>query len=227
MPAERAALPEPPPEPQPELDSEEFQRIYGPIRSLSPAQAATLFDGAPFLWWVAGGWSTELGPRPRREHEDLEVAVPRRDLGALREWLRDYHLWDTHLGALRFLGPDATVPRSHEQLWLRRDGYSPWLMDLMLTPVRGSTWLYKRDRRIVRQMADVVRRGPDGVPYQRPEISLLYKARRRAARDEQDFEAVLPALAADDRRWLVDAIDLSESADHPWLARLRAQPGNT
>lgn len=133
--------PEPAP---PELGFQEFQRIYGPIRALSPAEAALLFHGAPFRWWVAGGWQVELGPVPRRFHEDLEVAVPRHDVPSLRDWLRDYHLWDTHAGALRFLAPDVVVPIDHEQLWVGRDASSPWLLDLILTPVEGEAWFYKR-----------------------------------------------------------------------------------
>jgi hypothetical protein len=205
---------------QPELGFEEFQRIYGPIRALSPARAAALFDGAPFRWWVAGGWSAELEAKPRRFHEDLELAVPRRDLPALREWLRDYHLWDTHEGALRFLAPDAIVPHDHEQLWLRRDAHSPWLLDLMLTPVESDTWFYKRDHRVFRPLNFVIRVGRDGIPYQRPEITLLFKARRRWEKDEADFAAVVPHLEVSDRDWLRDAIALTEPARHPWLERL-------
>jgi hypothetical protein len=208
-------------EPAPEgLDFEAFQRIYGPIRALSPAQAGELFRGAPFRWWVAGGWSVELGPEPRRFHEDLEVAFPRDALPALRVWLRDYHLWDTHEGALRFLAPDSVVPDDHEQLWVRRDGASPWLLDLMLTPVTGDRWHYKRDLRVSRPMDEVVRLGQDAVPYQRPEITLLFKARRRWDKDEADFEAVAPLLPAGDRGWLRNAIGVTEPADHPWLPRL-------
>ncbi len=209
----------PPPAP-PEVGFEGFQQIYGPIRALSPVEAAALFDGAPFRWWVAGGWSVELGAEPRRFHEDLEVAVPRRDVRALREWLDDYHLWDTHDGALRFLGPDIVVPIDHEQLWLRRDAHSPWLMDLMLTPVAGDTWFCKRDQRVSRQLDEVIRLGSDGVAYQQPEITLLFKARRRWEKDEADFAAVVPGLEPADREWLREAIALTEPARHPWLDRL-------
>lgn len=211
------AVPVPAP---PELGFEEFQRIYGPIRALSPLEARALFDSVPFRWWVAGGWSAELGAAPRRFHEDLEVAVPSRDVPALREWLHDYHLWDTHAAGLRFLAPDVELPTDHDQLWLRRDAHSPWLMDLMLTPVDGDMWLYKRDHRVSRPLASVVRVGPDGVPYQRPEITLLFKARRRWDKDEADFAAVVPALEPADREWLRDAIALTEPARHPWLERL-------
>jgi hypothetical protein len=211
--------PAPAPAP-PELEFEEFQRIFGPIRALTPAEAAHLFDGAPFRWWVAAGWSVDTDDKPRRFHEDLEVAVPRRDLRALRAWLRDYHLWDTYKGSLRYVAPETVVPAGHEQLWLRRDAFSPWLMDLMLTPVIGMTWFYKRDRRVSRPIDLVIRRGADDIPYQRPEITLLFKARRRWAKDEDDFAAIVPDLAPSDRVWLRDAIDLTEPARHPWVERL-------
>jgi len=199
---------------------EAFQRIYGPIQPFSPLEASELFRGAPFMWWVAGGWSTELGPTPRRDHEDLEIAVPRDAVDALRLWLHEFHLWDTHEGGLRFLAPDSVVPDDHEQLWMRLDGASPWLLDLMLTPVTGDHWHYKRDLRVWRPIDEVIRFGPDSVPYQRPEVTLLYKARRRAEKDEADFVAVVPLLPAADRAWLRDAIALTEPPDHPWVTRL-------
>jgi hypothetical protein len=112
------------------------------------------------------------------------------------------------------------VPEDHEQLWIRRDAFSPWLIELMLTPVEGETWHYKRDRSLTRPMSQVVEVGADGIPRQRPEIGLLFKARRRVERDEQDFAAVVPTLSDDERAWLRDAIARTEPADNPWLARI-------
>jgi hypothetical protein len=211
------AVPQPAPA---EMGFEAFQEIYGPIRALSPAEAGDLFDGAPFRWWVAGGWSVELDLEPRRFHEDLEVAVPRSDVRGVIEWLRDFHLWDTHDGALRFVAADAVLPIDHEQLWVRRDAHSPWLLDLMLTPVAGDTWFYKRDQRVTRHIDQVIRLGSDGIPYQRPEVTLLFKARRRWEKDEADFAAVVPELATEDRAWLRTAIELTEPPRHPWLSLL-------
>jgi hypothetical protein len=205
---------------EPEIGFEEFQRIYGPIRPLSPAEAARLFAGAPFRWWIAGGWSVELRGEQRRLHEDIEIAVPRRDVAALREWLHDYHVWDTFEGGLHHLAPHNALADDRDQLWLRRDAYSPWIADLMLTPVQGDTWIYKRDDRVRRPLDEVIRFGTDGLPYQRPEVTLLYKARRRLEKDEQDFAAVLPLLPSADRAWLRDAIASTEPGRHPWLDRL-------
>jgi hypothetical protein len=203
-----------------ELSHEEFTRIYGPLAPLTLPQVKALFEGADFRWWICGGWSLELESVPRREHEDVEVAVGRSDLPVVREWLADYHLWDIHAGTLTFLWPKVEVPDDHEQLWVRRDAYSPWLIDLMLTPVDGQTWFYKRDRRLSRPISEAVIVGSDGIPRQRPEIGLLFKARRRAPRDELDFAAVLPHLSVDDRAWLRFAIALTEPPDNPWLERL-------
>jgi len=202
-----------------ELSFDEFQRIYGPYEALTPAAAAELFRGAEFAWWVAGGWSAELTDVKRRFHEDIEIGVPRSDLPAVRQWLADYHLWDVHSGALRLLRPDDDLPDDHEQIWVRRDAYSPWLMDVMPTPVNGDTWYYKRDRRLTRPMRDVVVMRA-GIPHQRPEVTLLYKAKHRRTKDEADFAAVVPMLTVEDRIWLRDAVALTEPADHPWLSRL-------
>jgi hypothetical protein len=206
-----------------ELGFEEFQQIFGRISPLSPVEAGSLFQGAPFRWWVAGGWSTELDAEPRRFHEDIEIAVPRNDLRDLRDWLGAYHLWDTGgppPGAIHYLAPEGDLPDDRDQLWVRRDAYSPWIADLMLTPVTGDTWFYKRDARVSRPLDEVVRIGAGGVPFQRPEITLLFKSRRRSAKDEADFTAVVPRLESSDRAWLRDAIALTEPPNHPWLELL-------
>lgn len=203
-----------------DLSQEEFERVYGPVAPLALPELAQLLKGAPFRWWIAGGWSLEIETQPRRHHDDVEIAVARHQLPVIREFLADYHLWDVHAGTLSFLWPRLQLPDDHEQLWLRRDAHSPWLLDLLLTPVEGETWLYKRDRRLTRPMAQVIRSGPDGIPRQRAEVTLLYKARRRAPKDEEDFVAAVPTLSDEDRHWLRDAIQLTEPSDNPWLAKL-------
>ena len=76
-------------------------------------------------------------------------------------------------------------------------------------------------------MGDAVARTKDGIPYLRPEAVLLYKAARpgRSARpkDEADFAAVSPHLAADERQWLVGALD-TVYPGHPWRDALRSVP---
>ena len=203
-----------------ELTQDEFERIYGRVAPLTLTQVRDLFEGADLRWWICGGWSLELDDQPRREHTDVEVGIVRAELPTVRNWLADYHLWDIHAGTLTYMKSEFELPEDHEQLWVRRDAYSPWLIDLMLTPIEGDTWFYKRDRRLSRPYAEAISTGQDGIPRQRPEIGLLFKARRREPRDEEDFAAVVPRLSAANRRWLRDAIELTEPPGNPWLERL-------
>jgi hypothetical protein len=67
-------------------------------------------------------------------------------------------------------------------------------------------------------LRELVRLGPGGCPYLRPEVQLLYKAKQRRAKDEADFAAVAPLLDPDPRRWLRAALARIHPS-HPWLAR--------
>jgi hypothetical protein len=211
------------PGPPPELTEPEFVRYYGPWSPLHPTALLRLFDGAPFTWWVVGGWSLETDPRqPRRRHEDIDVAVRADQVDDVRGWLRDFHLWQTYPG-LRPVFPGEPLPAGLEQMWVRRDAWSPWLMDVLLTPVDGHEWVYKRDHRVRLPLADVVHRGPDGVPYQAPQVGLLFKAKQTRDKDEGDLADCWPRLGDEARRWLRESLDLTQPG-HPWSARL-TDPG--
>jgi hypothetical protein len=134
----------------------------------------------------------------------------------VREWFADYHLWEAHAGTLRPLRPGEPMTEGREQLWVRRDAYSPWLLDLVFSPGGGETWVYKRDRDLERPMSEAVRNRPDGVPLQAPEITLLFKAKHRRSKDEADLDAVLPHLDDAARGWLRDALQRTQPG-HPWL----------
>lgn len=206
------------PGPTAELDDEDFQLLYGPWQAYSPAQVAALLTGAPFRWWVAGGWAIKAAGGDARNHADIDVAVLAQDLTAVREELLDFHLWEAHDGSLRPLRPGDTLWPDREQLWARRDSGSPWVLDILLTPTIGEEWVFKRDSRI-RLPLDEIGRTVNGVPYLRPEIGLLHKAGLDRDKDRVDLAGVLPRLGSEARQWLVGSLKLLDAA-HPWLARI-------
>jgi hypothetical protein len=200
------------------MDKHEFQRLYGPWRPMQPAEVASLMDGCGFRWWLAGGWALEAaGANPRR-HEDADLAVLGDDLPRVRGWLCGFHLWEAHAGTLRPLLAGDTMRAGREQLWMRRDAYGPWLLDIVSSPPEAHEWLYKRHHGI-RLPLDELGFFCDGVPYFRPEVVLLFKAKARRPKDDLDFASIAPRLKPRARDWLLRSLRLSEPAC-PWIARL-------
>ena len=203
-----------------DLTFEELQDLYGPWRPWRPDEVLRRFAAAPFPWWVAGGWAAEAGGAAPREHEDTDVVVLHRDVAAVREWLADHHLWEAHQGSLRPLRPGAALAEGREQLWVRRNAASPWVLDLLLTPSDGDTWLFKRDERVRLPLASVGWTAADGVSYLQPQVVLLFKAKHRRPKDDADFRSLVPHLTDDARRWLLGALTVVHPG-HQWLTHLR------
>lgn len=201
-------------------EEQEFQALYGPWAPMPPADVARLLSGCGWRWWIAGGWALEAAGAPPRSHGDTDVAVLRRDLAGVRSWLKGFHLWEAHSGSLRPLIAGEEMAPDRQQLWVRRDAYNPWVLDIVFSPADGDEWVYKRDESI-RLGLDDVGHVIDGVPYFKPELVLLFKAKQRRPKDEADFAAVAPRLDARGRRFLLDGIRTTEP-DSPWITELEA-----
>ena len=52
-----------------------------------------------------------------------------------------------------------------------------------------------------------------------PDVALLFKAKHRRPKDDEDYAVVLPRLTADERAWLGRALRLVHPG-HAWLADL-------
>jgi len=89
----------------------------------------------------------------------------------------------------------------------------------MLDESSGGEWVSRRDPGIRRPLADIGKTSRDGIPYLTPEIQLFYKAKSPRPKDEADFTAVVPFLAAAQRRWLSDTLTQAYG-EHPWRDRL-------
>lgn len=201
-----------------DLSESDFLTWYGRWESPEPTQVAGMLAGSGVRWWIAGGRAVDAASGTTREHDDTDVAIAADDLPALREHLSHLCLWQPRLGTLTPLFPGTEPGEGHEQLWARADADSPWLLDILLTPVEGDEWLFKRDHAIRLPLSRAVR-PVDGVPYLAPEVVLLHKARTIRPKDIRDFEVTVDHLDAEARRWLRDALD-RHLPDHPWTSRL-------
>ena len=189
---------------------------------LSPKEVAAELSGLPCRWWLAGGWAIDLHlGHQSRAHADTDVLILRADQSAVRRHLAG---WDLHAadppGTLRPWAKGETVAPTIHGVWCRRSGSSPWSLQLMIDDTENDYWVYRRDARIRRLVADL--EGPASTPQRpvlTPEIQLLYKSVRPRDKDEADFHAVVEALHAPQRRWLAKSLT-TVSPGHPWLERL-------
>ncbi len=202
-------------------DSERaFQRLYGPWEAFGPEQARELFEPLGIPWWVAGGWAIEALTGVRREHEDIDVSIFRRDLPVLREGVAGrFHVWAAGEGALTPLADEAkAMPATADQVWLRAHALAPWRVDVLLNPDLDGRWVSRRDSSYVVDLEEVTWQH-DGIAYLRPEVALGFKAKTERPKDEADFTAALPLLNSGARGWLVGFLERIHPG-HAWLDRL-------
>lgn len=207
--------------PEPRWDGPPLEAWSG---AWTPKEAATALEGVGVPWWVVGGWSIDLflGERTR-EHEDLEIAVLRRDLPAVQTHLAPLELRAIGDGEIRELAVGELLPESLHQSWALDVDAQLWRVDVMVEPGDDDTWVYRRNERITAPRARMIGTSADGIAYLRPEASLLFKALPSSKvirpKDEADFSVCEPRLDADARAWLVDALTTLQP-DHPWLREI-------
>lgn len=189
----------------------------------TPAHVAELLEDVEAPWYVAGGWAIDLYlGEQRRKHEDLEIAVPNSRFEELAETLDAFELFviTGENEAMPYRDARIRLADTH-QTWVREPATELWRLDVLREPSDGDTWIFRRDETIRLPYAHVIERTADGIPYGRPEIMLLFKAKHEPyTKDTGDFEAVLPRLDGARREWLAAAVSRMYP-DHPWLEQLR------
>jgi hypothetical protein len=95
-------------------------------------------------------------------------------------------------------------------------------MQLMLMETEGDQWIYRREPKIRGAIASIGSETEAGLPYLRPEIQLLYKAKPPIAeKDQCDFALAAPHLSEEARQWLLRALSMQFSQGHEWIDALR------
>jgi hypothetical protein len=174
---------------------------------------------APFFF--AGGWAIDLHlGRVTREHHDVDVLVMRRDHLRLHEVLKAFTLkkivphpdgMPPNRGTIIDWPPGERLELPVHQINAYRAGESEPAFQVMLAESRESEWIFRRNPAITMPILQIGFHPLWGLPYLAPEIVLLFKTKHLEARDRIDFGNVLPALSADARQWLRDAIEKNAS----------------
>ena len=198
----------------------EIAHDVAPWGPWSPWETARRFTGVDAPWGVAAGWALELYVGEAwREHEDLEVAVPASRFDELCAALGGLEFWvPVGGGRLRPLAKRAAVRRpSRRGASTRRRGRGGSTSSASRPPVGPGSAVATRAIRL--PFTRLLERTADEIPFVRPEVVLLFKAKHAREKDEEDFDVVLPRLDRERRSWLRDALHRVHPG-HPWLARL-------
>jgi Aminoglycoside-2''-adenylyltransferase len=194
-------------------------KLWDPWR---PEQIADFLAGLAVPWYVAAGWAIDLfHGEERREHEDLEIAVPNARFGEVAGLLEGFEVFV-------ITAPQEATPLADawgqledtHQTWVREPGSSSWRFDLFREPSEGDSWICRREPTITMPYGRLIERTPDGIPYGRPEVILLFKAKHaRMEKNRADFADTLPLLGEARRVWLRDALERVHPG-HEWLEEL-------
>jgi len=186
----------------------------------TPAEVAQRLRGVDVPWYVAAGWAIDLFVgRERREHEDLEIGVPARGFDEVAQALRDVDFHVVTAGTAEPVEAAAELMKTVHQTWGLDRAANRWRVDVFREPSADGCWVARRDASITLPYDELIEQTPDGIPYARPEVVLLFKARHARPKDEADLAAVLPALSPERRALLAGWIERVHPG-HFWLPDL-------
>jgi aminoglycoside-2''-adenylyltransferase len=183
-------------------------------QSWHPSVVAERLAGVTTAWYVAGGWAVDLHlGRTTREHDDLEIGVPRDRFAEIAGRFPELAFYVAGSGRVVPATPDALD--AEHQTWALDTAADRWRFDVMREPHDGDTWICRRHESLRRPYTSIVRTGRDGIPYLSPEVVLLFKAKYRRPKDEADHALLAPVLTGAQRAWLDAALDLVHPG-HAW-----------
>jgi hypothetical protein len=185
-----------------------------------PAELAQRLAGVDAPWYVAAGWAIDLflGVE-RREHDDLEIGVPASRFGEIASALGELEFHVVTRGLAEPVENAAGLMDTIHQTWGLDRTANAWRIDVFREPSDDGRWVSRRDASIRLPYCELIEHTDDGIPYARPEVVLLFKAKGARPKDEADLAAVLPRLDRARRHLLAGWIEQVHPG-HFWLADL-------
>jgi hypothetical protein len=171
-------------------------------------------------WFVAGGWAIDLFLEEQtRPHEDIEIAIFRKEQLQLQKHLQNWNLKKVAGGELLDWKKDEFLELPIHEIHCFNDLTEPPMLEVLLNETNGKEWIFRRDERITKPVSKLFFTAKFGIKYLRPEVVLLYKSKNPRAKDEQDFNAAGKHLDSESKEWLKNALSICYS-QHRWIQNL-------
>jgi hypothetical protein len=189
-----------------------------------PLGSAAALEGVASLmstyrrpWWIAGGWAIDLFvDRITRAHDDVDVAVLRKDQHALQRHLAGWRLTKVVAGTHEPWADGQQLRLPVHQVHGRRGDEE---VEFLFSDVTAGIWRFRRNEAVCLPLAELTVPTRRGLPALCPQVVLLYKAKAPRDKDHEDFQLVLPMLRAEAKDWLAAALAACHPG-HPWSAQL-------
>lgn len=193
-------------------------------RAWRPEEAVRRLAGLEIPWCVAAGWAIDLFVGyQRREHEDLEISVPADTFPQIQSQLGDLEFYAAGDGEVVALAEaPERLAETHQTWGLDRHAFE-WRIDVFREPSANGEWVCRRDEEIRLPYDELIEHTADEIPYVRPEVALLFKAKSARTKDEDDLRDTLPLLDAA-RRALLHGWLAHVHPGHAWLELISAGP---
>jgi hypothetical protein len=169
-------------------------------------------------WGIAGGWAIDLFiGKETRTHSDIEVAIFREDQHILKKVLQDWSFEKVVKGELIAWKEEWMELPVHEIHGTHKQ--SGERLEVLLNEMKEDEWIFRRERSIPFPKNSLFLPSKEGIPYLHPGVVVLYKAKNTLEKDHADFLAVKDLLKGDDKKWLLNALQV-HVPDHKWIQEL-------
>lgn len=185
-----------------------------------PLKVQRLMQNFNADWFVAGGWAIDLFVgKETRNHDDIEIAIFRKDQIALQNYFADWQMCKAQSGELSVWKKGEFLELPLHEIHCFKKNAAPPTLEVLLNETDGTNWIYRRNAKITKPLSEIYFTTNSGIKFLRPEIVLLYKSKNPHLKDEQDFEVVAKSLNEQSKKWLKNALTICYN-EHPWLQNI-------
>lgn len=177
-----------------------------------------LMAGFEGKWCIAGGWAIDLYlGKETRTHGDIEILVFREDQKILKNYLKEWEICKVEERKSSVWKHEHLELPVHELHAIHR--VTGRKLEILLNEKDEENWLFRRNTRIKKSLSGIINFSKSGIPYLRPEIVLLYKAKLIGSKDTHDFNEAIIVMDDGQKKWLKDALNI-HLPNHDWLNNL-------
>ena len=134
-----------------------------------PAVLAHRLEGVDVPWRVSAGWAIDLFlGGERREHEDLELAVPADRFDEIAAALPELDFHVVTRGIAAPVAESAELMETIHQTWGLDRTANRWRVDVFREPFDDDGWVARRDESIRLPYSELIEHTPEGSPTSVP-----------------------------------------------------------